>query len=97
MSRYEFRGTDHRYRLVVGWDQGLKSYFCQVEDLAWGSGGATIDEDAMIGDGPEEGLLLWVSGDPPVYQREKLAEALAPYGKIPGDLWDRLYLDYLNS
>lgn len=97
MSRYEFRGTAPRYRLVVGWDQARISYFAQVEDLAWETGGAQIDEEAIIGDSPEEGLLLWVSGDPPVFRREVLAEALASYGKIPGDIWDRLYLDYLNS
>lgn len=95
MSRYTFRGTDPRYRLVVGWDQGLDSYFAQVEDLAWESEGAVIDEEAIIGDSPEEGLLVWVSGDPPVERREVLAEALAPYGKIPGDIWGRLSLDFV--
>ena len=71
-----------------------------MEDLAWENGGTEIDEELVIGDGLEEGLLVWVGGDPldpPIYQREELAEALAPYGKIPGGIWDQLYLDYLNS
>lgn len=90
MSRYTFAGQLPRYRLVVGWDLALRSYFGQVEDLAWETDGAVIDEDASIGDGPDEGLLVWIGADRIVEEIAEVQAALAPYGTIPDDILAKL-------
>jgi hypothetical protein len=61
----------------------MGSFFAQVEDLAWESDGQSIDEDAVIGDTSEEGLLLWVGADEPLLDVSSIWEALAPYGPVP--------------
>lgn len=48
LSRYTFVGQNPRYRIIVGWDAPLTSYFAQVEDLAFESNGAIIDPEALI-------------------------------------------------
>jgi hypothetical protein len=85
MSRYLLTGREQHHRLVVGWDSALMSLFAQVEDLAYESGGTDIDEEAVIGDTPEEGLLLWVvqGVDDRISDVQALVKALAPYGSIP--------------
>ena len=93
MSRYTLQGKEPRYRLVVGWDPTLESFFGQVEDLAFESGGRVIDEEAIIGDSPEEGLLVWVGADHPVSDLAQIVAALAPYGTIPEDMLARLRRD----
>lgn len=93
MSRYTVQGKEPRYRLVVGWDPTLSSFFAQVEDLAFESGGQVIDEEAIIGDSPEEGLLVWVGADQPVSDLGQIVAALAPYGTIPQEMLARLHRD----
>jgi hypothetical protein len=82
MSRYQFNGKESRYRLIVGWDPSLASFYAQVEDLAWESGGQVIDEDAAIGDSPDEGLLVWVGAASPLQDPQMLVQAVAAYGTI---------------
>ena len=84
MSRYQFPGREPRYRLVVGWDASIGSFFAQVEDLAWESDGQVVDEEASIGDGPEEGLVVWVGVAPPIHEVQRLVDAVASYGTIWG-------------
>lgn len=93
MSRYKFVGNEKRHRLVVGWDQPLASFFAQVEDLAFESQGATIDEDAVIGDTPEEGLLVWVGADQPIHDLEQIVKAVETYGTIPQEILVQLRRD----
>ena len=93
MSRYPLTGKEPRYRLVLGWNSTLSSFFAQVEDLAFESGGQVIDEEAIIGESPEEGLLVWVGADHPVRDLRQIAAALAPYGTIPQELLARLRRD----
>lgn len=93
MSRYQFPGKEQRYRLVVGWDPTLSSFFAQVEDLAWETDGRVIDEDATIGDSPDEGLLVWVGAASPVTDVEQVIRAVSVYGTIPNDILQRLRQD----
>jgi hypothetical protein len=93
LSRYTLTGKKPRYRLVLGWDSTLLSFFAQVEDLAFESGGSVIDEEAIIGDSPKEGLLVWVGADQPVRDLDQIVAALAPYGTIPEDMLARLRRD----
>ena len=93
MSRYTLQGKEPRYRLVVGWDPTLMSFFAQVEDLAFESGGQVIDEETVIGDSPEEGLLVWVGADHPVRDLRQIVAALAPYGTVPEEMLARLRKD----
>lgn len=93
MSRYTFRGTDPRYQLVVGWDGPLKTFFAQVEDLAWATHGETIDEAASIGDTRSEGLVLWVGSTQPILSLEAISRALALYGTLSEELSRQLEQD----
>jgi hypothetical protein len=93
MSRYQFSGKEPRYRIVVGWDASLASFFWQVEDLAWETNGRVIDEDASIGDSPDEGLLVWVGADAPIVDPQQLVRAVASYGTIPEATLARLRQD----
>ena len=71
----------------------LASFFARVEDLAFESGGQVIDEEAIIGDSPEEGLLVWVGADHPVSDLRRIVAALAPYGTVPEEMLARLRKD----
>ena len=87
MSRHTYRGTNPRYRLVVGLDTSLPSFFGQVEDLAYAIDGAIIDEHADMGSTPEEGLLLWIGGrKESLTHLPPLVAALAAYGPVPLDI-----------
>jgi hypothetical protein len=94
MSRYTLQGQHPRFRLQLGWDPLLSSYYAQVEDLAWESGGAVIDEETIIGDSLEEGLLVWVGADRPVHTVEEIVlAAVADYGSIPQEVLAQLRKD----
>lgn len=93
MSHYTLQGKEPRYRLVVGWDPTLSSFFAQAEDLAFESEGQVIDEEAVIGDSPEEGLLVWVGADQPVSDLGQIVAALAPYGTVPQEVLAQLRRD----
>lgn len=76
MSRHTFTGDKPNLRIVVGWDRPLRSYFAQV----WDGGELEAGE-----------LLLWAGAGPePVPTTDALAELLAPFGGIPGEVLDRL-------
>ncbi|SRR5258708_5232964 len=94
MSRYEFMGNDPRYRVIIGWDAPLESFFAQVEDIALESKGATIDPEAVIGDTPEEGLVLWLGAeDEPITDVAQLGNALVAYATIPETILEQLRQD----
>ena len=85
MSRYTSPGKELRYRLIVGIDNMLSvpSLFGQVIDLGWATNGQ-IDEQAIIGDTPDEGMMVWIGGSiSPLRDIRELVAALAPYGDIP--------------
>ncbi len=97
MSRYACAGNERRYRLVVGWDRALAGFFAQVEDLAFESQGAIVDEDAVIGDTPEEGLLVWVGADQQIHELEQIVKAVEAYGSIPQDILEMLRRDQVQA
>ncbi len=98
MSRYTFAGNDPRYRLFVGWDDPLKSFFAQVEDLAHETNGAVINQQAMIGDCEEEGLLVWVGADGvPILDVKHIVAAVRAYGAIPEEVCVKLRSDQNQS
>jgi hypothetical protein len=97
MSRYQLKGKESRYRLIVGWDPSLTSFYAQVEDLAWESDGQGIDEDAAIGESPDEGLLVWVGAASPLQDPQMLVQAVAAYGTIPDDILQRLREDKIEN
>jgi hypothetical protein len=87
LSRYQLSGKEPRYRVFVGWDPSLASFYAQVEDLAWESNGQVIDENAAIGESPDEGLLVWVGAASPLQDPQLLVQAVAAYGTIPDDYY----------
>ena len=94
MSRYAFSGNHPRYRVIVGWDAPLESFFAQVEDFAYESNGATINLQATIGDTPEEGLVLWLGADEePITDVALLGNALVSYATIPDTIQAQLRQD----
>ncbi|GHO88208.1 hypothetical protein [Dictyobacter formicarum] len=93
MSRYTFCGQSPRYRIITGYDPALSSLFAQVEDLAFETRGAIINEHASIGDNPEEGLLIWVGADAPITDVHDIEKAIAAYSTIPQDILVRLQRD----
>ncbi len=81
MSRYTFKGKEAYWKVVVGWDNPLETFFAQV-----------LDERDECPE--EEGLLLWVGTTvEEVTAVESLAAAVEPYGKIPEDVWEALRRD----
>ncbi|MFO0849921.1 MAG: hypothetical protein U0871_15405 [Gemmataceae bacterium] len=79
MSRYTFTGNRPCFRIVVGWDRPLETYFAQV----WDGG------ELETGD-----LLLWAgAGVEPVPTVAALAELLAPFGTLPEDIVGQLHGD----
>jgi hypothetical protein len=101
MSRYEVVGKEPRYRIVVGWDTTLQSFFGQVEDHEWEASSqedlSRSCEEASIGDTPQEGLLVWIGTDTPILDVQEIIEALAPYGTIPDALVDQLRQDQMEG
>lgn len=93
MSRYTLTGKEPRYRIVVGWDPSLQSFFGQVLDLAFESGGKVVDQDAIIGDSPDEGLLVWVGADEVLSDVTQIVQALADFGTLPAALITQLHQD----
>jgi hypothetical protein len=83
LSRYTFGGENSRYRITVGWDVPLCSFFAQVEDLTYESREAMINPEALIGDAPGERLLVWLGADEPIDTVAQLFIVLAGYGTIP--------------
>jgi hypothetical protein len=80
LARHEFKTK--QYLVVVGWDDGLQTFFGQV----W----ALPDGDDT--DGPPE---FWVGASwEEVPTPEALAEALCPYATIPQRLRKALEHDY---
>jgi glucose-6-phosphate isomerase len=90
MSRYDFRGKNRRYKIIVGYDPSLRSLFAQVEDLAFETHGAVVNEDAPIGDSYEEGLIVWVGATTRITDVQRISKAVADYGVIPKDIEQRL-------
>jgi hypothetical protein len=75
MSRHEYLGKEGRWKIVIGWDNGLETFFAQV----W---------DASVGDerGAEDPIELWVgtlTGE--VGTVEELGRIVEPYGPIPDE------------
>ena len=83
MSRYEIPGKESRYRLVVGWDRPLCTYFAQVWDER--SPEVELEEDA---------ICLWVGcTSHEVPTPENLAELVRFYVDLPRDVIGRLRSD----
>src|SRR5689334_14562736 len=97
MSRYVLTGENPRYRIVVGWDTPLGSFFAQVKDLAFEAQGAVINPNAVIGDTPEEGLLVWLGADSPVTDVAHLTSAIADYLPLPETMLEQLRQDQRAS
>ena len=73
MSRFRYLGKEGRWRVVVGWDNGLETFFAQIWDESLG-------DDA----GVEEPIELWVgslTGE--VGTVEELGKIVEPYGPLP--------------
>jgi hypothetical protein len=97
MSRYTFIGKNPQYRVIVGWDNPLGSFFLQVEDLAFESKGAIIDPEAQVGDTFEEGLLVWLGADVPITDVTQIITSLAKYATIPEAILVQLRQDQLRQ
>lgn len=79
MSRHSIPAHDQRYKIVVGWDWGMRTYFAQVhdkeatkEDLASVWIGTTFDE---------------------IQTPEELREPIAAYGALSDNGIEILYAD----
>ncbi len=80
MSRYFVPARDKKYKVVLGWDPPLNTYFAQVYDHS------ITDED--------EQLILWEAGTPkPIHDLDQLAWLVYEYAEVPQDILTKLYRD----
>lgn len=84
MSRYEFRGREPHFSVIVGWDRSLQTYFAQVWD------------GRLKGVGEENGEepVLWVG----CWGRElptvdMLVAAVTPFADLPSNICAQLRKD----
>lgn len=75
MSRYVFAGTQPRYRITVGVDRPLATFFAQVAESREGREGQS--------DSPAEKLFVWVGcSRHEIRTIQHLTQILAPYGQL---------------
>ncbi|WP_158811226.1 hypothetical protein [Beijerinckia sp. L45] len=78
MSRYELDGRKPGFRVVVGWDQPMLTYFVHVFDPA----------------SKREGPTVWLGGTPSeLYELDDLKRAIRPHADLTLQLFAQLYRD----
>ena len=83
MSRYDLPGREPRFRLVVGWDRPLWTFFAQVWERRPAPNGAE-----------EEVICCWVGCAPgEVTAADYLADAVREFCDIPDDVLEQLETD----
>ena len=88
MSRYEIPARDPNLRVVVGWDNPLKTFFAQVIRPA------PIYDDENDDEDEDESMLLWVGTEPcAVVTVDDLATHLAPFADLASDIVNQLRAD----
>lgn len=71
MSQFTYRGKESYWRIIVGWDNPLETFFAQVWDER-----EDQDECPLV--------TFWVGGQTAeVSTIEELESLLAPFGEIP--------------
>lgn len=84
MSRHEISAGNPAYKIIIGWDQPLKTYFIQVIDRKI--------EDA--GNDDHDKFVYWAGFEPrEIYEIEDLVRHARPYANIPYELRTTLYGD----
>jgi len=89
MARYEYRGKEEYWRIVVGWDKRLESFFAQVWDERpnpewdWDDEWNDLEPELWIGTATREVQTL-----------KELASLVAPYGEIPEETKESLLDDH---
>jgi hypothetical protein len=90
MSQYTFLSEHGRYRVIVGVDAPRSTFFAQVEDV----GEQGIRAHGEMGKTPDERLLVWAGTSVrEILDVQKIAEAVAPYGRLPLPLQVQLLQD----
>jgi hypothetical protein len=80
MSRYSINARNPQLQVVVGWDDGLKTFFGQVLD-------PRLDE--------EHEMLIWIGASSrEIVNIVKLADALKSYADIPPEVRTNLARDF---
>lgn len=84
MSRYQIAARDdERFKIVVGWDQPLQTFFGQV-----------IDRAADAADDDESRIVLWIGASlREIDEIDDLARDLRDYANLGPNVRQRLYDD----
>ena len=78
MSQHEIAGHRLGFKVIVGWDQPLLTYFVHVFDAGWKREGPTI----WLGDRPRE-----------LYDLDDLKRAIRQHADLPQELLVTLHRD----
>ena len=80
MSRHSIPAFDQRYKIIVGWDLPMRTYFAQVQDI-----------DAIE---REDRIRVWIGTSfDEIQAPDVLREPIAAYGTLTDDMLARLRAD----